>query len=146
MILYVSWGGSGRAASVRAAMLRAQAEDSSTGRGLRYVAVLDDAHFADLDDDTLDLVADELRWLLDAQLELTKRQLDAEDLIVEVIVRRGDVVEAVVDVLGERGPAEVLIGAPVTPVGSGFDTVDDLQRALAGRVDAAVSVIEPLSS
>lgn len=145
MILYVSWGGSGRAASVRAAMAHALAEDESVGRGLRYLAVLDDGSFADLDGDTLDLVADELRWLLDAQLELTKRQLGAESLIVEVVVRRGDVVEAVVDVLGERGPADVLIGAPVTPAGSGYATVDDLQQALAGRVDASVSVVEPVA-
>ncbi|MEM9135072.1 MAG: hypothetical protein AAF962_15160 [Actinomycetota bacterium] len=144
MILYVSWGGSGRAASVRAAMSRALAQEESVGRGLRYLAVLDDGSFADLDDNTLDLVADELRWLLEAQLELTKRQLDAADLIVEVLVRRGDVVEAVVDVLGERGPAEVLIGAPVTPAGSGYATVDDLRQALAGRVEARVSVVEPL--
>ena len=146
MILYLSWGGSGRAASVRAAMLKAVAQDESTGRGLRYLAVLDDGNFADLDGDTLDLVADELRWLLDAQLEMTKRQLDAEDLIVEVVVRRGDVVEAVVDVLGERGPAEVLIGAPVTPAGSGYDTVEELRRALTERVEAEVSVLEPLQA
>ncbi|MEM8926358.1 MAG: hypothetical protein AAGD35_22865 [Actinomycetota bacterium] len=141
MILYVSWGGSGRAASVRAAMRRAVGADDAGGRGLRYLAVLDDAHFADLDGDMLAVVTDELRWLLDAQLELTKEQLGADDLLLEVVVRRGDVVEAVVDVLGERGPAEVLIGAPVSL--SGHGSIDDLRRALSERIGADVAVVEP---
>ncbi len=141
MILYVSWGGSGRAATVREAMRLALAADEAEGRGLRYLAVLDDDHFADLDDATMAVVTDELRWLLDAQLELTRSQLGAEGLIVEVVVRRGDVVESVVDVLGERGQARVLIGAPVAL--SGHGSVDDLRQALADRIGAEVEVVEP---
>ncbi|MCP5033979.1 MAG: hypothetical protein GY939_19430, partial [Actinomycetia bacterium] len=84
MILYVSWGGTGWAASVREAMRRAMTDnvdgDGENGqRGLRYLAVLDDEHFADLDDNMLALVTEELRWLIDAQLELTRRQLGATD-------------------------------------------------------------------
>ena len=78
MILYVSWGGSGRAASVRAAMRLALEQPEESGRGLRYLAVLDDEHFADIDDNLLAVVSDELRWVLDAQLELTRNQLGAE--------------------------------------------------------------------
>lgn len=142
MILYVSWGGSGRAASVRAAMRKAMLQDESVGRGLRYLAVLDDDHFADLDDKMLALVTDELRWLLDAQLELTRDQLGADGLTVEVVVRQGDVIESVVDVLGERGKADVLIGAPVALAAHG--SIDDLRRALSDRIEVEVDIVEPL--
>lgn len=140
-MLYVSWGGTGRAASVREAMRRAMADETNDEAGLRYLAILDDAHFADLAGRTRGLVADELEWLLDAQLELTRSQLGANDFPIDVVVRSGDVVEAVVDVLGERGPADVLIGAPV-PV-AGHDTVESLIDALRARISGKVSIVVP---
>ncbi len=146
MILYVSWGGTGWAASVREAMRRAMTDnvdgDSENGqRGLRYLAVLDDEHFADLDDNMLALVTEELRWLIDAQLELTRRQLGATDLVTEVIVRTGDVADAVVDVTEERGPAEVLIGAPLPA----HQTIEALTSEVQARTKVEVSVVTPPS-
>ena len=137
MILYVSWGGTGRAASVREAMRRAVAD----GVGLRYLAILDTEHFADLDDRTIEVMSDELRWLLEAQLDLTSTQLGVDDLPVEVVVKVGDVVETVVDVLGERGPAEVLIGAPVPT--AEHESVEALTEALRGRISGSVSLVSP---
>jgi len=139
MILYVSWGGTGRAASVREAMRRAMA--ASAGRGLCYLAVLDNEHFADLDDSMLALVTDELRWLLDTQLALTRSQLGADDLAVEVVVRSGDIVDAVAAVLDEKGPAEVLLGAPVPDAGP--EALTTLTDALRARIDHEVSVVVP---
>lgn len=142
MILYVSWGGTGRVASVYEAMRRAAEVTGEEHRGLRYLAVLDDDHFADLDESLLAVVTDELAWLLQAQLTLTCRQLDVPNLPVEVVVRRGDVLDAVVDVLDEHHDAEVLIGAPV-PERNG-SSLDDLLHELRGRLGSTpVSVLDP---
>ena len=54
--------------------------------GLRYLAILDDGAFGDLDDPTRALIADELAWLLKAQLELTRVQLGEGRLPVDVVV------------------------------------------------------------
>lgn len=141
MILYVSWGGTGRPASVREAMRRAMAQDGDHEPGMRYLAILDQDAFGDLDDTMKRLVADELEWLLEAQLELTRDQLGAEHFPVDVVVRSGDVVEAVVDVLGERGPADVLIGAPF-PV-AGHTSVEGLTEVLRARISGTVSIVVP---
>ena len=149
MILYVSWGGSGRAACVRQAMRQAVEQettnDSAVGeRGLRYLAVLDDKHFSDLDPSMLRLVSDELEWLLETQLELTKSQLGVDDLAVDIVVRTGDVIERVIDVLGERGPAEVVIGAPLAD--AGHDSIEAMTSDLETRIAADVSVVVPPES
>ncbi len=136
-IVYVSWGGTGRAATVRQAIERA----SDSGRGLVYLAILDDSTFGDIDEPLLDLARDELSWLLDAQLELTKSQTRAGDVPVRVLVRAGDVADEVVKVVTAVGQAEVLVGAPV-PV-AGDESVTDLVELLARRVGVPVSVIEP---
>ncbi|MEL7207651.1 MAG: hypothetical protein AAGK32_05390 [Actinomycetota bacterium] len=149
MILYVSWGGSGRPASLRQAMREALAAaaagDPDTAAegspGLRYLAILDDGNFGDLDEPTIRIVTDELRWLLDTQVDLTRHQVGAADLPVEVVVRRGDVVEGVVDVLGERGPARVLLGAPVAP--GGHESVEALRAAMSARLQTEVEVVAP---
>lgn len=140
-MLYVSWGGTGRAASLREAMRRALAVEDGDDVGLRYLAILDDGAFGDIDPGTRRLVADELEWLLNAQLELTRDQLGRRDLPVDVVVRSGDVVEAVVDVLGERGPADVLIGAPV-PV-AGHESIESLTEALRARISGSVTIVVP---
>ena len=156
MILYVSWGGSGWAASVRHAMRLAAGGDSPSGTGtavdtgdgagmsggLGYLAILDDDHFADLDRSLLDLVTEELRWLLDAQLELTRGQVGAGDLDVEVVVRRGNVVDIVRAVVGERPVSRVLVGAPVAPAG-GHPSAEALLATLRSEISPPIDVVEP---
>ena len=143
MILYVSWGGTGWATSVREAMHQAvdEAGTANPGAGddpgLRYLAVLDDAHFADLDRTMLGLVVEELQWLLDAQLELTRHQLGAPDLPIEVVVGTGDVLDAIVDVIDQRGPARVLVGAPVPSE----ETMEALTSGLRDRAATEGSVV-----
>jgi hypothetical protein len=136
-VVYVSWGGTGRAASVRRAMEHAR----DTDRGLLYLAILDDSTFGDLDDATLELAKDELAWLLDAQLDLTKSQTSAEELSVRVLVRSGDVADEIVDVVDTLGKTDVLIGAPVPT--SIRDAVEALITTVTARTSADVSLVEP---
>lgn len=136
-LLYVSWGGTGRAASARQAILRAKAD----GRAIRYLAVLDDEHFADLDPRMRELVADELDWLLDAQLELTREQVGASDVAVTVEVRTGQVVDLVVETIEAIGVTPVLIGAPV-PV-AGHETIDALMAVIGERTGCPVELVRP---
>lgn len=131
-LVYVSWGGTGRGEALRAAMQQA----SAAGKGLVYLAVLDDAHFADLDDGFLAVVKDELEWLLDAQLEVTKAQLGVDDLPVRVLIRSGDVVDQAADAVATVGDTTVIIGAPV-PLAD-HESVDALLGELRDRVSVPV--------
>ena len=137
-LLYVSWGGTGRAATVRQALGRAGAG----GQGLVYLAILDDAAFGDIDDSMLDLAREELAWLLDAQLELTRSQTNLEDVPVRVLVRTGDVADRVTEAAEAVHPVEVLIGAPVTVAATA--AVADLVDAVRARISVGVEVIEPI--
>ena len=136
-LIYVSWGGTGRAAALRASMERAAAED----KGLAYLAVLDDAHFADLDDGFLAVVRSELEWLLAAQLEVTKTQLGADHVPVRVLIRGGDVAEQVADVVTAMGDTEVIVGAPV-PL-AGHESIDSLLDSIRAKVSVPVDLVEP---
>lgn len=139
-LLYVSWGGTGRAASVRKAMQRAMTED----RPLRYLGVLDDEHFADLDNAMLEILTQELHWLLDAQLELTKSQVGGEDLDVSVDVAAGQVVDLVVDSVKETTGTDILLGAPV-PV-AGHDSIETMISQIAKRTGCRVELVRPDAS
>ncbi len=136
-LLYVSWGGTGRAASVRSAMRRAVSEQ----RALRYLAVLDDEHFSDLDRQMTELVSDELFWLLSAQIELTRSQLGVADLAVEIEVKAGQVVELVAETVAEVGKTTILIGAPV-PV-AGHDSVQSMIDSISSQTGCEVLVVMP---
>lgn len=136
-LLSVSWGGTGRAASVREAVRQAIDER----RPLRYLAVLDDDHFADLDHAMIALLTEELQWLLDAQLELIKIQLGADDMHVAVTVGAGQVVDLVVDTVASTGATRVLIGAPV-PV-AGHDTIQSMVDQIADRTGCKVGLVVP---
>ena len=135
-LIYVSWGGTGRGAALRSAMERAV----ESGKGLLYLAVLDDAHFADLESTFLDVVTSELEWLLSAQLELTKTQLGVVDLPVRVLVRGGDVAAEVADVARTIGDTEVIVGAPVPLTGD--DTVESLLGQIRDRASVPVSLVD----
>ena len=134
-LVYVSWGGTGRGATLRAAMQKACNED----QGLLYLAVLDDASFADLDDTFLGVVRDELEWLLDAQLEVTKTQLGVEELPVRVIIRSGDVAEQVAEVARTLGDTQIIVGAPV-PLAR-HESIEALLEEIQVRVDMPVSLV-----
>lgn len=140
-LVYVSWGGTGRAAALRAALAKAAAEQ----RGLTYLAVLDDSTFGDIDEATLELVKDELAWLLDAQLELTRSQIGVDDVEVRVLVQAGDVADAIAETVeaveGTADNTEVLIGAPIPLTAD--ESVSELIKVLGRRVDAPVTLIEP---
>ncbi len=139
-LVYVSWGGTGRAASVRKAMQRAL----TTDRPLRYLAVLDDEHFADLDRLMIGLVTDELEWLLDAQIELTRSQLKADDLDVQVEVAAGRVLEVLRSRIDESGRTEVLIGAPVPVIG--HHSITDVLDQISGWPGCTAEVVMPDAS
>ncbi len=134
-LVYVSWGGTGRGATLRAAMERA----SESGKGLLYLAILDDAHFADLDGAFLAVVKDELEWLLDAQLNVSKTQLGIEGLPVRVVIRGGDVAEQVADVVATMGDTEVVVGAPV-PL-TGHESIESLMELIRSRVSVPVDLV-----
>lgn len=136
-LLYVSWGGTGRAATVREALGRA----GKSGRGLVYLAILDDSAFGDIDDTMLDLARQELAWLLDAQLELTRSQTNLDDVPVRVLVRTGDVVDRVAEAAEATAPTEVLIGAPVGLADT--EAVIDLVAMARDRIAVPVEIIEP---
>ena len=137
-LVYVSWGGTGRGSTLRAAVARAADEN----KGLVYLAVLDDGSFADLDDKFLSVVKHELEWLLEAQLEVAKTQLSADEVPVRILIHRGDVAEqvaAAVKTLGDD--TEVIVGAPV-PL-AGHDSVEALLAEIEGRVTVPVSLMNP---
>lgn len=134
--VYVSWGGTGRAATLRSALQRAADE----GRALLYLAILDPAGFGDLDQATVDLAKHELEWLLNTQLELARAQTGLGETPVRVQVRSGDVGDVIIDTVGAVGPGTpVMIGAPV-PEGT-EDTVAELATMLEGRLDGPVELI-----
>ncbi len=122
-VLYVSWGGSGRAASLRAAFRRAAADDAA----LIYLAILDEETFDDVEDEMGLVLVDELEWLLDAQVNLAKSQIGAE-VPVRVLVRQGSLVDRIAEVAATLGSPLILIGAPV-PAGAG-EAVDGLLAAV----------------
>ncbi len=136
-MVYVSWGGTGRSSSLRKAVRTAQSNESA----LIYLAVLDDDSFSDLDTSMLDLVADELEWVLEAQIEMAIAQAGSPAVEVRLIVRYGGVVNEVVDVAGSLDKPHILVGAPV-PV-AGHDSVSDLVKALERATGCVASVVEP---
>ncbi len=134
-VLYVSWGGSGRAATFRKALEAAREH----GCELVYLAVLDPHAFGDLDDTMSSIVVDELDWLLSAQIELVRRQTGIDDTPVRVIVRSGTVADVVAEICGVVAVGTIVVGAPV-PV-SGKATVEELLDEIGRRTGRSVEVI-----
>ena len=136
-MVYVSWGGTGRSSALRQAIRTAQSQESS----MVYLAVLDDDSFSDLDKSMLDLVADELEWVLEAQIEMAVAQVGAPITEVRLVVRYGGVVNEVTEVAGSLSKPHILVGAPV-PV-AGHDSVSSLVKALEQSTGCVVSLVEP---
>jgi len=138
-MIYVSWGGTGRGAALRAAYEQA----ADAGQSLTYLAILDPPHFADLDKHLIDLVVDELEWLLDAHLrtvaEASYKRIDA----TRVIVRTGEVDDEVIELAEATGAESIVLGAPLDIAGG---SVTELVEALQQRTGAAVSIVNPAAN
>lgn len=134
-VIYVSWGGSGRGAALRAAY-----DEAVEARArLTYLAILDPPHFADLDQRRIELVVEELTWLLTAHLE-TVAEASSGQVDAAVVVRVGEVDDEVEALAGELNPSAILIGAPVR-LRDG--SVAELVAALGQRTAVEVRVVEP---
>ena len=134
-MVYVSWGGSGRGVAFREAYDRAVIE----GRGIVYLAILDPPTFSDLDDSLLEVVIEELTWLLEAQIHLVDREELSAGVATRTLVRGGDVAEEVSSLVDALDADLVLIGAPV-PLAD-HASVDELVSELSERTGAVVEVI-----
>jgi nucleotide-binding universal stress UspA family protein len=134
-LIYVSWGGTGRGAALRAAYERA----ADAGQKLTYLAILDPPSFADLDSSFIGLVIDELDWLLQAHVR-TVAEASTRKIEAEVVVRTGEVVDEVEALAKSLGATSIVVGAPVTLDGS---SVEDLVAALQQRTGVTVEIIDP---
>lgn len=135
-MIYVSWGGSGRGAALRAAYEQA----ASAQQSLTYLAILDPPHFADLDAGLISLVVDELDWLLNAHMRTVAEASFGQVETTRVLVRTGEVDDEVQELVQATGAETVVIGAPLDLSGN---SVDELVDALRARTGADVQVIDP---
>jgi len=134
-LIYVSWGGTGRGAALRAAY-----EEAATANlDLAYLAILDPPTFADLDGALLTLVADELEWLLKTHLR-TVAEASSSNVECRVVVRIGEVDDEVEAMTRGVDAAVVVIGAPVA---SGQRDIDELVDALRTRTGIDVHIVDP---
>ena len=106
MILYLSLAGAGTSETLEQALIVAVEAETD----LRYVAVVDDAHFGDIDHATMEMVAEELEFLLRAQLVAVRRRVTSSPA-GHVAIHRG----SAADVLGgvDETIHEVLVGGPI---------------------------------
>lgn len=135
-MIYVSWGGTGRGAALRAAY--EQAADAN--QTLTYLAILDPPHFADLEQGFMTLVIDELEWLLNAHMltvaEASYKQVES----TRVIVRTGEVDDEVEALAKTTGANTIVLGAPIDVGGT---SVTDLVAALRDRTGVEVTIVDP---
>ncbi len=135
-LIYVSWGGTGRGAALRAAYEQA----ADAGQTLTYLAILDPPHFADLDKVLLQLVIDELEWLLNAHMRTVAAASPKQVASTRVIVRTGEVDDEVTELAQLSGAASIVLGAPIDVGGV---AVSDLVAALRRRTGVNVSIVDP---
>lgn len=134
--LYVSWGGSGRASCLRQALERAEHDNAS----LRYLAVLDNTAFSGIDDAMREIVANELTWLLETQIDLARRQTNI-DRRVRLLVESGEVGALTAGIAKATNSTLILVGAPI-PV-SASQSVSELLEAVRVATGLPVELIEP---
>jgi len=135
-LIYVSWGGSGRGAALRAAYDQA----SDAGQSLTYLAILDPPHFADLSPALIKLIEQELDWLLNAHMRTVAEASAKKVDTTRVIVRTGEVDDEVEALAKATGAVSIVLGAPVD---IGNRSVEDLTQALRTRTGADVSIADP---
>ena len=111
-VIYASWGGNGRGLALRTAFEAAIERNAP----LLYLAILDKDHFGDLDQPYVDLVIDELEWLLDAQMRLVAEQLNAVGHKARFLVRHGTVYNELSEVVSSTEADLVLIPSEVADV------------------------------
>lgn len=138
-LIYVSWGGTGRGAALRAAYDQA----AEAGQSLTYLAILDPPTFGDLDQSLIKLIADELDWLLNAHMRTVAEASFREVESTEVIVRIGEVDDEVEALASSSRADAIVLGAPVAVGGT---SVEDLTQALQARTGLPVSVVDPDAS
>ena len=134
-MIYVSWGGTGRGAALRAAYEQA----AEAEQRLTYLAILDPPTFADLDSNLLTLVVDELEWLLQAHVG-TVAEASYSNVETQVVVRTGEVDDEVEELARSLGASNIVVGAPVLLQGG---SVDELVIALRERTGCEVEIIDP---
>lgn len=135
-LIYVSWGGTGRGAALRAAYEQA----AEANQSLTYLAILDPPHFSDLDKGLIELVVDELQWLLNAHMRTVAQASYRQVESTRVIVRTGEVDDEVVELAAVTGAEAIVLGAPVDIGGT---SVHDLVEALRERTGVDVSIVDP---
>ena len=140
--VYVSWGGTGRGAAVRAAVDRA----GEAGQNLRYLAILDTDRFGDLSPGLVEVVESELAWLLSAQLRLVNIQTDP-DVHSSIEIRQGDIEDECIEVCERIGADLILLGAPLpaNPASSRRHSIEELVDALREGTGADVEIVGPES-
>ncbi len=130
MILYLSIAGAGTSETLEQALIVA----AETKTDLRYVAVVDDQHFGDVDKATMHMVGEELEFLLRAQLIAVQRRLMSSP-DGRVVIHRGTAVDAVG---GADDVDEVLIGGPLALDAA---AVSELIEKLGQRAGVGVRVL-----
>ena len=135
-LIYVSWGGTGRGAALRAAYEQA----AQAGQALTYLAILDPPHFADLDAGLINLVIDELEWLLNAHMRTVAEASYQQVPSTRVIVRTGEVDDEVEALAKQAGAASIVLGAPIDIGGT---SVTDLMDVLRQRTGVDVRIVDP---
>ena len=135
-LVYVSWGGTGRGAALRAAYEQAAEE----GQSLTYLAILDPPTFSDLDSELIKLVADELNWLLNAHMRTVAEASYREVESTRVVVRVGEVDDEVEALVAASSVEAIVLGAPVALGGT---SVEELMQALQKRTGVPVSIVDP---
>jgi len=138
-LIYVSWGGSGRGAALRAAYDQAAENDQS----LTYLAILDPPHFSDLDSNLIELIVEELEWLLNAHMRTVAEASNQRVESTRVIVRTGEVDDEVEELVQATGASAVVLGAPID---FGGKTVDELVQVLEQRTGVNVAIVDPEDS
>ena len=136
-LIYVSWGGTGRGAALRAAYDQAADADQT----LTYLAILDPPHFADLDLNLMKLVVDELEWLLNAHMRTVAAASYKQVETTRVIVRTGEVDDEVIELAHQTGAKSIVLGAPLATASG--TPVEDLVAVLRKRTEASVSIVDP---
>lgn len=108
-IIYVSWGGSGRNDTLEDAARRAK----DAGVSFIYLGVVDNQRFGDVAKPTMATLLEELEFILRSQTFAVMLQINGSGVQTRVVVRRGEIAEAIKSVAEAAGVSSVLVGGPL---------------------------------